>query len=673
MRLLTLLLSLLACTSGLAQSDSFAVAPITVPLTTITAYGNLASDPQPAATISIEGQELRRYDQSSLTAALNRLPGVRFEERATASYRVAIRGASLRSPFGVRNTQVYWNGIPYGEPGGDVPLNFLDAVNIDRVEALRGPSGGFYGPGTAGTLLLNTDLNARQPSIETSLTAGSYGFLRADATLTRSDTTGFTHQARIGYQRTDGYRDHSAMDRLTGQYSVRINRGRSSTRLHALYTALSYELPGGLNAEQYADNPRQARPGSAEKNASINYHNVLLGVTNRNRIGRWTSEFSGYLTGFYFDHPFNFDYKRETNLGGGTRLSFRRYFATDMDVVAGVESRLQMRFGNNFTNPDGTRPGDLNFSDEIFSQEQLLFAQLRYQPDPWDFTLGLSSSSLSYRVDRTFDGDGNTGEINFTSDRPISVRVAVGRQLGQHHYVFANRTDGFSPPTLDEFRTNEGSLNTDLAPEIGTNYEVGYRGGFGKWSVNATVFHFRLDEAITSFADERGTQLFRNSGRTTQNGLELMVQFRRNNVRSAVRQDWDYHLLSSLTYYDFTYDELQRAGTDFSGNDIPGAAPITTNLEGTVSYKDKWQLSLLHNYVDDIPLNDANDVFAESFHLIRASVSYRLKQLTIFVNGSNLLDERMSFGNDLNPRFGGRYFQPAAGRNFQVGVRWRKG
>ena len=671
MRIITLLLSLLPGTCALAQNDS--LSPITIPVTTVYAYGNIASDPQPAATVIIEGEELRRYDRSSLTAALNRLPGVRFEERATASYRVAIRGASLRSPFGVRNTQVYWNGIPYGEPGGDVPLNFLDAVNIDRVEVLRGPSGGFYGPGTAGTLLLNTDLNTRKPSLEASLTAGSYGLVRADATITKVDTTGITQQARLGFQRTDGYREHSAMDRLTGQYSVRIDRGKSSTRLHALYTDLSYELPGGLNAEQYAANPRQARPGSVDKNASINYHNLLLGATNRRHLGRWLADFSGYATGFYFDHPFNFDYKRETNLGAGTRLSFRRYFATDMDVVAGVESRLQMRFGNNFTNPEGTAPGALNFSDEIFSEEQLVFAQFRYQPDPWDFTVGLSSSQLNYQVDRTFDVDGNTGKTDFTSHRPLSIRVAVGRRLGRNHYVFANRTDGFSPPTLDEFRTNEGSLNIDLAPEIGTNYELGYRGRVGLWSLDATVFHFRLDEAITSFADERGTQLFRNSGRTTQNGLELLLQYSHNIVRGGVPDDWGYDVLASYTYYDFTYDELQRSGEDFAGNDIPGAAPHTTNLEGTISYRENWRFSLLHNYVAAIPLNDANDVFAEAFHLVRASVSYRIKSLTFFATGNNLLDERMSFGNDLNPRFGGRYFQPAAGRNFQVGVRWRKG
>jgi iron complex outermembrane receptor protein len=80
-------------------------------------------------------------------------------------------------------------------------------------------------------------------------------------------------------------------------------------------------------------------------------------------------------------------------------------------------------------------------------------------------------------------------------------------------------------------------------------------------------------------------------------------------------------------------------------------------------------LSLFHNYTDAIPLNDANDVFADGYHLLRAKLGYNFKGFDVFLTGSNLLDQKMSFGNDLNPRFGNRYFQPAPGRNFQVGIR----
>ena len=659
---LPLLFTLLLSTCVRAQeSDTLLTAD--APLTTVTAFGAKTARPASAAVAEIPVEEVRRYDQSSLLSALNRIPGVRFEERATASYRIAIRGASLRSPFGVRNTQVYWNGLPLAEPGGDVPLNFLDAGNVDRVDVLRGPSGGFYGPGTAGTLLLNTDFEEdRDKTLRAGGAVGSYDFLRGNVTINRRADNGDPHQLRLGGQWTQGYRDHSSMERLTAQYSAEFN---GKTRLHALYTDLSYDLPGGLNAEQFADNPRQARPGSADKNASINYHNLLLGVTDQRRFGRLTLESTAYVSGFYFDHPFNIDYKRETNLAAGGRLALRRLLADDLDVVAGGEMKRQLRFGNNYTNPDGTRPGDLNFSDEIYSDELLLFGQLRYLPGAWDFTLGLSSAEVYYDVDRTFNAGGATGETEFVSTRPISVRLAAGRRLGERHHAYASRADGFSPPSLDEFRTNEGSLNSDLDPEIGTNYEVGYRYADERFTVTATVFHFRLTEAITSFADEEGRQLFRNAGRSTQNGLELSAQ---HEMRLTDRVD--LRLFGTYTYYDFTYEELERDGTNFSGQTIPGAAPHTTNAEVVVNWDRKLEISVLHNFVDAIPLNDANDVSADSYHLVRAALSYRIGQVTAFVSGSNLLNERMSFGNDLNPRFGGRYFQPAPGANFQVGVRY---
>lgn len=669
-----LLFSLLLCTGVRAQkADTLNV--YVAPLATVSAYGTpRAANAAPAVLI---GQaELQRYDNASLLSGLNRIPGVRFEERATASYRVAIRGASLRAPFGVRNTQVYWNGIPFGDPGGDVPLNFLDAVNIDQVEVIKGPSGGFYGPGTAGTLLLETRSMQQEgifPSkkryADAEVVTGSFGYFRADVTVQEQDGEGAKFkQLRLGYQRTDGFRDHSAMDRFTAQFTSVLpgKRVGETTKLHALYTKLDYELPGGLTPEQFADNPRQARPGSADKNASIHYHNLLLGLTNTRRLGGWRAETALYTTGFYFDHPFNFDYKREANLGAGGRFALRRLLRKDLDLTFGAEAKLQYRTGQNFTNPDGTRPGNLNFSDEIFSRERLLFGQLRYTPGAWDLTLGLSSSQLDYTIDRTFNANGNTGETAFCSSRPLALRLAVGRAFGDH-YVYLSRADGFSPPTLDEFRTNEGSLNVDLDAEIGTNYELGYRYAVSnRFSVDLNLFYFALEEAITNFTDERGTQLFRNAGQTQQQGLEAAFNYQMTNLTD---HKLGISLYGAYTYYRFLYQDFQQGNEDFSGNDIPGAAPHVANLEVSFRLRSGLSFDLFHNYTDAIPLNDANTVLAESFHLLRARLGYTLKGYELFLTGANLLDERMSFGNDLNPAFGNRYFQPAPGRNWQLGVR----
>ncbi|MEL7162959.1 MAG: TonB-dependent receptor, partial [Bacteroidota bacterium] len=438
--------------------------------------------------------------------------------------RISVRGSTLRAPFGVRNIKVYWNGIPLTEPGGDTQLNFLDVANVDRLELLKGPAGSLYGAGTAGTLLLRTD-SLRAPVLA-ELTGGSFGFFRA-----RAQVQSGASQLRYAVQGTDGYRDHSGLFRQNVQYSLGLNRDpHCKLRLHALYTDLSYDLPGGLNPEQYADNPRQARPGSAETNASINYHNLLLGLNQDWRRGDWANQSTLYATGFYFDHPFNFDYKRETNLGAGGRTAFDRTWhrrAGALKMSFGGEYQLQFRMANNFTN-DATRPGDLNFSDEIDSRQGILFGQAIWSTNNgWRMTAGLSANSLRYDVDRTFDADGNTGRVESDFGTVLSPRLAVLKELGGVN-VYASVAGGFSPPTLDEFRTNEGSLNVRLNPERGTNYELGLKADRGRLHYEATAFYFRLTESISTFSDERDTRLFRNAGETDQFGLELAGTWRAN-------------------------------------------------------------------------------------------------------------------------------------------------
>ncbi|MEL7163670.1 MAG: TonB-dependent receptor, partial [Bacteroidota bacterium] len=113
-----------------------------------------------------------------------------------------------------------------------------------------------------------------------------------------------------------------------------------------------------------------------------------------------------------------------------------------------------------------------------------------------------------------------------------------------------------------------------------------------------------------------------------------------------------------------------RDGTDVSGQQLPGTAPHVANLVADFALPTGFYANLNWNYTDAIPLNDANTVFGEAYHLVRARLGWRGKRLEVFAGGSNLLDQRMSFGNDLNPRFGNRYFQPAPGINGFVGVRW---
>ena len=102
----------------------------------------------PAAIISINKNQLNRNLNTNLLPAINSNPGIKMEERSPGSYRMNIRGSSLRSPFGVRNVKTYYNDIPYTDPGGNTYLNQLGFYNIQSLEVIKGPGSSLYGAGT---------------------------------------------------------------------------------------------------------------------------------------------------------------------------------------------------------------------------------------------------------------------------------------------------------------------------------------------------------------------------------------------------------------------------------------------------------------------------------------------------------------------------------------------
>ena len=86
---------------------------------------------------------------------------------------------------------------------------------------------------------------------------------------------------------------------------------------------------------------------------------------------------------------------------------------------------------------------------------------------------------------------------------------------------------------------------------------------------------------------------------------------------------------------------------------------------------DRLNLFVQHQYNGKTSLNDAETVFADSFHLIQSKLNYIVPfskvKLHITFAVDNLLNEKYSLGNDINA-FGNRYFNPAATRNYYAGL-----
>lgn len=671
----------------LGQSSPADSSLLVYDLTGLTVAASASQLPIAAPVARLNAAAIARYDNTSLVASLNSLAGVRLEERSPGSYRVSIRGSSLRAPFGVRNVKIYWNGLPLTEPGGDTYLNFLDPTNVQDALVFKGPAGSLYGSGTGGAILLNSRSHEGEAAQdELSLQGASFGGLRANWQHSRSQSPNSSHQIRLAHQRSDGYRNHSSFERSVGELSLyqKGPRGGGSS-YHVLATDLHYEIPGGLNPTQFAENPRQARPGSEAAQAAINYQNLLVGGRFFGQLlaGKIRHQSSIFASANVFDHPFNNDHKRERNLGVGLRstLHYDRELPQlgQLALTAGLEVQVANKAARNYA-PNAGRPGELNFIDDIVSYQSLLFAQgvLDFQQG-WQLTAGLSAQQLQYRVDRSFSRTADIGiqasDFQWVWAPRLSLAKAWSAVSAQQTYsAFLSYALAYAPPTLSEFRTNEGSINTQLAPEQGHSLEAGLRRNSALgFDVELNIYYQWLLQSIATYQDDSGVQLFRNSGGSQQVGIEIAVERELLSPKAA-----NHFINSLLARLAYTYTQGQYSGyqvneQDFSGQALPGLTPSTLDLQLSLHSPSHFYANLGLYSAAKTPLNDANEVFSNAFTLVRARIgkNFQWKNLPmeIYIGGDNLLNENYSLGYDLNPQFGRRFFQPAPGINFFVG--WR--
>lgn len=657
-------------------------------ITVVGFSGNRSIMETPGSISYLDNKLINGFSDQSLVYGLNTVAGVKMDERAPGSYRIAIRGSAIRSPFGVRNVKVYWNDFPLTLPSGTTPLNLLNNQNIKQVEVIKGPAGSIYGAGTGGVLLINSFPKNPQTERIVDASVGDYGLFKYGGEY-NTKKEGMISQYKYASQVSDGYRDQSFFERRTFETGVKVfTPSNALVSVSTLYSNLNYGIPGGLNLQQFQDDPTQARAGSVEQNASIDQEDFIIGA---NIESEWSEHWSGGTNIFAniskFENPFNFDYKSESRKSWGSRpwVQYKDTFGdTDLKLKLGAENHFGNNNARNYDNENGIRDS-LRFEDEIEIKNRSVYLTGELDlPGEVFINAGISVNRVNYDVTRvaTKEGGVDPNLISKNFETAILPRIAIAKRLTDFTTLHASVSAGFSPPTLEEFRTNDGELNENLEPEKGINYEIGTRGntGNGSFRYDLAIFYFKLKESIVLTESQRdGTLAFANAGSTNQTGFEFSTNWIAINNENGFLNLLE--IQSSYTFHNFKYDNYIKEGDDFSDNRLPGVAPHTfftslsaetnTGLYGLLSY----------NYTDEIPLTDGNTVYSDPYHLMKGKFGFKQIlgekfDLDIYVGVDNLLDQQYSLGYDINPFIpngvderNGRFYQPAPGINWFGGIK----
>lgn len=636
----------------------------------VEAYNAARPTAQVAASVaSLDRKLFDSFEPTSLVTAVNTVPGVRMEERSPGSYRFAIRGSSIRSPFGVRNVKMYLNGLPFTDAGGNTYLNLIDPLILGNAEIIKGPGGSLYGAGTGGVVLMNTR-ETGENYLDFLVQRGSYNAEKYAASLGTSNQnlTSLTNYIHSG---SDGYRDQSAIrrDAFNTTLNFRINSDHALSA-NVLYTDLFYETPGGLTEAQYNDDPSQARPaagpnpGAEEQQAAIYNQTAYFGLTHEGSWNDLETTTSIYSSLVDFKNPSirEYEVRDERNLGLRSVGKYStQHSSYELILIGGLEFQYLDSPVRKYENLSGHKGAQLS-DDDLTSTSSMVFAQSEFLLKHWIFTAGLSVNWFNI-------GYSNADEdISRDFDPALSPRLTVLRKFSDYS-LYAGFSRGFSSPTIADLYPSGGKFSKTLQAEFGNNFEIGLKGNPARrLYYELTAYDFRLSNTIVR--REEDAEYFVNAGETLQRGVEASLTWKVFESTTGVLSR--FSITSSYAYNHYTFSDYVKVTDDISGNELTGVPPTT--LYGSVNavFHNRLALTISFNYVDHIPLNDENTSFANPYNLMAARVGYKIPlrsyDIEIYAGGDNLLDETYSLGNDLNA-LAGRYYNAAPLMNFYGGVK----
>src|SRR5471030_2049223 len=213
----------------------------------------------PASVSTLSPDQLKMQPGNSMVPAMNTIPGVRMEERSPGSFRLAIRGSLIRSPFAVRDVKVYFDEMPLTDAGANTYLGSIDINSINSIEVLKGPDGSWFGANSGGVVLLNA-INPNADNFSSvAMNAGSYGLYHENAAV-QEQTGNNLLNVNQSYQTATGYRQNSAMHKDYLQIEDRLKYANNDQlKFLGFYSNLYYQTPGGLTLAQELADPTDAR------------------------------------------------------------------------------------------------------------------------------------------------------------------------------------------------------------------------------------------------------------------------------------------------------------------------------------------------------------------------------------------------------------------------------
>lgn len=562
---------------------------------------------------------------------------------STASFNIRGIGTQAFSPAVEPSVLTMLDGVTMGRSG----MAFIDLVDIERVEILRGPQGTLYGKNASGGVI---HIITRDPTPETG------GTLRATAieddeyrlagTLSGPVTNTLSYRLTGALVDDDGYAEnvangntvngtdnHTLRGKLLWQptetwalqwssdYSesdcectaLGVREIRASNSQQALIDEQFPVVPGHDNQDVNNDQPTYVETEASGHALTVEYEGAAHRLTSITAYRDWDN--TGIVDldnrpnnplALGFPMPPRTQQEQwsqelrltSTGAGWGNYVIGAFYFDQDVDTDSVVTTALFAPIL-----PPTTRIS----STDVQGENMALFGELNIDISAaLQLTLGAryTEEELGYRTVNIGTDNlifGPEGEVSDSlDDQNTSTKLALKWNATDTLMLYASYVEGFKGPAFD---TNLSAGGSFVRPETSDAFELGLKSSWfdGRLVLNVAAFHaqydnFQAQALIDLDLDDMlpAEFLLINAGEVSTRGVE---------IEFIAQPTGRWNLSGGYAYTDDEIDEFPGGncsqGQIFRGECPEGAQDLSG---GQLPYTPRWKLNLGATYT--VPIAD---------------------------------------------------------------------
>ena len=661
----------------------------TVALSTIILKGSpikLSLQNAAASVAVITSVDINKTDGIILTPVLNKIPGITMQQGALNTNRVTIRGIGARSQYGTNKIKAYFDGIPLTSGEGETTIEDIDLASIEKIEIIKGPNATSFGSGLGGVIqLFSKETPLMEKFGKSTVTFGNFGLLqqRLSAGFSDSKTNLYASHNDIAI---DGFRTNSSYKRksfnLQGKQKISSNGNLSFL---GTFTRLKAFIPSSINETDLKNNPEKAASTWAAAKGFESYDKLMLGLGYDHQFSeKWslqTSVFSNFKKA-YEPRPFDILEDKTSSVGFRTNVNYAtQLFLMPIEFSFGTELLKENYEFSLFKNLYQSQPGKGSIQGDEFSaiNQNRNYSNYFLQMELWltgklHLETGVAFNKTKYALEDVFDKNSVAQKTPFTFGSIWSPRMGLSYKVSNGKNMFIAVSKGFSVPAVSETLTPAGQINTDLKPEIGVNYEMGFKGNWleNKLYTEVTFYSTQITNLLVARRTADDQYVGVNAGSSSHTGVEFLLNYKL--LDDKLFQITPY---ISGAVNDFKFKEFIDNDVDYSGNQLTGVPENQLNFGLDVITKYGFSVNTSFRTMAKIPLNDSNTKYSEGYSLLDIKTTYAfiiLKVLKTELNAginnalntnyaANILPNAVGFGSAAP-----RYFYPGNPINYYGGL-----